>query len=306
MEVTMTTWLQPKHERKILGAGGAAALAVVLLGIFTNTAYKSVTAAALMWSAASLSMIVMGVAFVAVRRLFETPVAVVVAVLLFIKAVLVVFPLFMTRGFPVGLMEFLYHFKNVVNVLYMGMTAWVVFRGRAVLGNGLSLPVVALMLRKARFNTLIIVLLFGGLTYVFFGVGFLKWDPEGAGGVGGTIVIGILVAICGLVTVFYLRALIGLINIKGSWILKTIRDEPEEIAWIYESVARTPGVEMSGYSTVYIWFADGRNYTVQVGHTGAKEFIQALAARAPHARIGYSKEIEKLYGENPARFRPGG
>ena len=40
--------------------------------------------------------------------------------------------------------------------------------------------------------------------------------------------------------------------------------------------------------------------------TGAKEFIEALSSRAPHAQIGYSKEIEKLYGENPARFRPGG
>ena len=133
------------RDRVILFAGGAAALAVVLLGIFTKTAYKSVTAAALMWSAASLSMIVLGAAFVAVRRLFETPLAIVVAVLLFIKAVLVVFPLFMTRGFPACLMEFLYHFKNVVNVLYMGMTAWVVFCGRAVLGKGISLQVVALL-----------------------------------------------------------------------------------------------------------------------------------------------------------------
>jgi hypothetical protein len=133
------------RNRAVLFAGGAAALVVVILGIFTKTAYRSVIAAALMWSAASLSMIVLGVAFVAVRRLFETPLAVVVAVLLFIKAVLVVFPLFMTRGFPAGLMEFLYHFKNVVNVLYMGMTAWVVFRGRVVLGKGLSLPVVALL-----------------------------------------------------------------------------------------------------------------------------------------------------------------
>lgn len=179
-------------------------------------------------------------------------------------------------------------------------------RRRLSRAGGDPIKVVALMLRKARFNTLIIVLLFGGLTYVSFGVGFLKWDPEGGGGVAGTIVIGFLVAICGLVTVFYLRALIGLTNIKGSWILKTIRDKPEEIAWIYESVARTRGVEMSGYSTVYIWFADGRNYMVQVGHTGAKVFIEALAARAPHAQIGYSKEVQKLYGENPARFRPGG
>ena len=133
------------RDRITLGAGGAAALAVVILGIFTKTAYQSVIAAALMWSAASLSMIVLGVAFFAVRRLFEAPVANVVAALLFIKAVLVVFPLFMTRGFPAGLMEFLYHFKNVVNVLYMGMTAWVVFHGRVLLGKGFSLPVVALL-----------------------------------------------------------------------------------------------------------------------------------------------------------------
>jgi len=133
------------ENRAVLGAGGAAAIALVVLGIFTKTAYKSVTAAALMWSAASLSMIVMGVAFMAVRRRFKTPVAVVVAVLLFIKAVLVVFPLFVTREFPASMMVFLYHFKDAVNVLYMGMTAWVVFCGRVALGKGFSLPTAALL-----------------------------------------------------------------------------------------------------------------------------------------------------------------
>jgi hypothetical protein len=179
-------------------------------------------------------------------------------------------------------------------------------RRRLMRAGGDPIKVITVMLRKARFNALVVFICFGGMTYVFFGVGFLNWDPTSETGVGGYIIFGFLVAICGLIAVMNLRTLVGLINIQGSWIVKTIRDNPQEIAWIYESVARTQGVKMSGFSTVYIWFADGKNYIVQLGHTGAEEFIQALAARAPHAQIGYSKEVQQLYGENPASFRPGG
>jgi hypothetical protein len=179
-------------------------------------------------------------------------------------------------------------------------------RRRLMRAGGDPIKVITVMLRKARFNALVFVICFAGLTYFLFGVGFLNWDPTSEMGVGSYIIFGFLVAICGLIAVMNLRTLVGLINIQGSWIVKTIRDDPKEIAWIYESVARTQGVKMSGFSTVYIWFADGKNYIVQLGHTGAEEFIKALAARAPHAQIGYSKEVQKLYGENPARFRPGG
>jgi hypothetical protein len=132
-------------SRTILFAGGVAALAVVILGIFTKTAFQSVVAAALMWSAASLSMIILGVAFIAVRRLFETPAAILVAALLFTKAVLVVIPLFAIYKHAAGFMDVLYHLKNVVNVVFLGATAWVVFCGRTVLGMYFSLPTAALL-----------------------------------------------------------------------------------------------------------------------------------------------------------------
>jgi hypothetical protein len=179
-------------------------------------------------------------------------------------------------------------------------------RRRLMRAGGDPIKVIAIMLRKARFNALVFVVCFAVLTFFLFGIGFLDWDPTSDIGVGGYIIFGFLLIICALIVIVNLRTVIGLLNIKESWIVKTIRDNPQEIAWIYESVARTQGVEMSGYSTVYIWFADGKNYMVQVGHSGAKEFIAALAARAPHAQIGYSEEVQKLYGENPARFRPGG
>jgi hypothetical protein len=133
-------------NRAVLGAGGVAAIALVVLGIFTKTAYESVTAAFLMWSAASLSMIVLGAAFITARRRLETPAALLVAVLLFIKAVLVVTPLFVWHGRAVSFMVVLYHFKNVVNVVFMGTTAWVIFRGRRVLGKAFSLPTAALLI----------------------------------------------------------------------------------------------------------------------------------------------------------------
>jgi len=132
-------------NRALLVAGGAAALALVLLGILTKTTYKSVAVAAMIWSAASLSMVVLGVTFIAVRRRFETPVALLVAPLLFVKAVLVVFPLFIIYKQAAGFMDVLNHFENVVDVLFLGATAWVVFCGRRTLGKAFSLPTAALL-----------------------------------------------------------------------------------------------------------------------------------------------------------------
>jgi hypothetical protein len=132
-------------NRAVLGAGGVAAIALVVLGIFTKTAYKSVAAAAVVWSAASLSMVVLGVTFIAVRRRFETPVALLVGPLLFLKAVLVVFPLFIIYKQAAGFMDVLTHFENVVDVLFLGVTAWAVFCGRRVLGKALSIPTAALL-----------------------------------------------------------------------------------------------------------------------------------------------------------------
>ena len=134
-----------QKDRIYLLAGGVAALAVVILGIFTKTAYQSVVAAALMWSAGSLSMIVLGVAFITVRRLFDTPVAFLAAALSFTKAILVVIPLFVVYRHAAGFMDFLYHFKNVVDVVFLGATAWVVFCGRKALGMYFSLPTTALL-----------------------------------------------------------------------------------------------------------------------------------------------------------------
>ncbi len=134
-----------ERERLILGLGGLAALALVVLGIFTKTTYKSVTAAALIWSAASLSLIVLGVAFIAVRRRLETPAALLVAPLLFVKAVLVVVPLFIIYKQAAGFMDVLHHFEKVVDVLFLGATAWVVFSGLRVLGKAFSLPTAALL-----------------------------------------------------------------------------------------------------------------------------------------------------------------
>lgn len=180
----MTTEKPQKNVRIILGAGGVSALALVLLGILSKPAYTSVTTAAIMWSLASLSMIILGVTFIHVRRLFKTPVAHLVAALLFIKAALVVIPLFVVYQEAAGFMDALQHFRNGVDLLFLLLTAWVAFRGRKTLGAIFSnLITAALALASLGLLANHILLRLSGSV-----PGFLGW----------TIILSTLLGIAGL------------------------------------------------------------------------------------------------------------
>jgi len=138
MEVT-------KRERLILGSGGLAALALVILGIFNQPAYSSLIAAAVMWSLASLSMIVLAVTFIHIRRLFDTPAVYLAAAVLFIKAVMVVIPLFVVSADAesfVGVMQII---RSAVDILFLSVSAWVAYCGRPVLGGIVSRLIAAML-----------------------------------------------------------------------------------------------------------------------------------------------------------------
>ena len=113
-------------------------MVMVVLGILSKPAYASVVEAAVMWSSAGLSMIVLGVAFIHIRNLLETPAAYLVAAVLFVKAILVVIPLFIVYEEAAAFMYALQYFRYGVDVLFLLLTAWVAFRGRALLGNVFS------------------------------------------------------------------------------------------------------------------------------------------------------------------------
>ena len=122
---------------------------------------------------------------------------------------------------------------------------------------------------------------------------------------GTNIGIGIFGGFTALLGLFMLSRVWGLRSIRGSEILRTIEETPQEIAWIYEQVVQTRGAgEISAQSFIYVWFASGKSYTISVEREDARLLLDELVRRAPHARVGYDQEIEKLYREKPDRFRP--
>ena len=127
-----------QKTRIVMGAGGVAALVMVVLGILSKPAYASVVKAAVMWSSAGLSMIVLGIAFIHIRNLLKTPAAYLVAAVLFVQAVLVVVPLFIVYEEAADFMNALQCFRNGVDVLFLVLMAWVVYCGQPVLGGILS------------------------------------------------------------------------------------------------------------------------------------------------------------------------
>jgi len=128
-------------NRAILVTGGVAALALVILGIFNQSSYSSIVAAAIVWSLASLSMIALGIAFIHIRRVFETPAAYLASAVLFIKAVLVVIPLFVEYADA----EVMQVIRSAIDILFMAATAWVMYCGRPLLGGIVSRLIAAML-----------------------------------------------------------------------------------------------------------------------------------------------------------------
>jgi hypothetical protein len=139
------TGTNSKRGRIILGAGGVAALAMVLLGILNKPAYHSLLAAAVMWSLASLSMIILGIAFLHLRSIFKTKAAYLAAAVLLIKAVLVVIPLFVVYKDAEYFMNAMQIVRSLVDALFLFAAAWVVYCGRPLLGGIVSRLITALL-----------------------------------------------------------------------------------------------------------------------------------------------------------------
>lgn len=139
------TGMNSKRKRIILGAGGVAALTMVLLGILNKPAYHSLLAAAVMWSLASLSMIILGIAFIHMRSIFKTKASYLAAAVLFIKAVLVVIPLFVVYEDAEYFMNAMQILRSLVDALFLLTAAWVVYCGRELLGGIVSKLITAML-----------------------------------------------------------------------------------------------------------------------------------------------------------------
>jgi hypothetical protein len=166
-----------------------------------------------------------------------------------------------------------------------------------------GLDVIVDALSRTRTTSLVIG---GGIAA--FGASMIWLGASGAdrtASAGTNIGVGVFGGFTVLVGLFILRMAWQLRSIRGSWIMEVIERRPGEIAWIYQHVVRSVAApDASATYNVHMWFADGKSYSIAVEREDAEALLDELSRRAPHAAVGYSPEIEQLYRDDPARFRP--
>lgn len=162
-----------------------------------------------------------------------------------------------------------------------------------------ALDVLTDSLRRTRTQLLSV-----GLGIVAF-AGFMIW--LGASGADRTASTGTNIAIAVIGGVFAIFGLLiaargwALRSIEGSWIMQLILQRPQEIVWMYELVVQhAVAGDVSATSSVFLWFADGRSYSISVQREDARALLDELSRRAPNALVGYTKENEEQYRQRKA------
>ncbi|MFO0553302.1 MAG: hypothetical protein U0271_33270 [Polyangiaceae bacterium] len=123
-------------------------------------------------------------------------------------------------------------------------------------------------------------------------------------GLGGSIFLWVLAAITLAVGLLGLRRAIALRDPKNNELLDLILNRPEEIAWVYVLRVTSEGIDASESLSAQICGADGKTRPLTLVREDLDAVLAEIARRAPHAQQGYSRELEKLYREAPARWRP--
>jgi hypothetical protein len=84
-------------------------------------------------------------------------------------------------------------------------------------------------------------------------------------------------------------------------VVELIEQRPREIAWVYVKRQRRGAIVIE---SIVIRGSDGKAHSFALSEGDAQEVMAEIARRAPHAARGYSAEKDKLFRENPARWRP--
>jgi hypothetical protein len=88
-------------------------------------------------------------------------------------------------------------------------------------------------------------------------------------------------------------------------LLHIIKQNPKQIVWVYSMVIqRMPfGFEFSQSGLIYVKLIDGNDITLSVPAEKLKLVLKYLGRLLPHIAVGYSKEREQAYRENPSNVR---
>ncbi|MDX1942508.1 MAG: hypothetical protein SFU99_18230 [Saprospiraceae bacterium] len=115
-----------------------------------------------------------------------------------------------------------------------------------------------------------------------------------------------LITIAGLTfTVLSITALYHLyLHWNDDRLMRLLEYQPQQIVWIYTVVVqRMPfGVHLFQNGTLFFKLIDGDEISILLSEKKMKLACHTLSRLLPHATIGYSKEREAQYKQNPKRL----
>ena len=119
---------------------------------------------------------------------------------------------------------------------------------------------------------------------------------------GASIAVGGLGVVCLVFALVFASIAYRLRNPRKNAIMNLLVEQPQDVAWVYTTSHTKNGLEVA--RTVVVYTATGTHHTVVVTKADEASVFADLEAIAPHAAVGYSKEIFADYKANPARWRP--
>jgi hypothetical protein len=119
---------------------------------------------------------------------------------------------------------------------------------------------------------------------------------------GATFAVAGLGVVCLVFALVFASIAVRLRNPRNNPIMQLLVDQPQDVAWVYTTSHTKNGLEVA--RTVVLYTAAGTHHTVVVTKDDEASVFADLERVAPHAAVGYSKEIAADYKANPARWRP--
>ncbi|GAB4214034.1 MAG: hypothetical protein OHK0022_51970 [Roseiflexaceae bacterium] len=154
-----------------------------------------------------------------------------------------------------------------------------------------SSELVSRSLRNTRIASFWGGLLLTGMALLLSWVQLTGQDTTSNLGLVGAAALLVICAVMLAVGLFLLAQVWSLRNIGGSRLFKLLAEQPEQVVWAYEQVAK---MRYGGrQSVVVIWFSDGRRDSLFLPAYDARELLADIARRAPQAHIGYDPAVEQ-------------
>lgn len=124
------------------------------------------------------------------------------------------------------------------------------------------------------------------------------------GGTGTSVFIWVLAALTLGLGAVLLRRAIRMRDPASNEIVDLLANHPEDLAWFYVHQVTAKGIQATETLSVVLRTASGKHLTLSLVRPDLDDVLAEIARRAPHAQQGYDRELERLYKEQPDRWRP--